>query len=196
MAALTQDRNTRWREGQQVRHPMAAAAKVYAGALVFLDEDGNATSSVAAGKSVAGVAQEAMDNSAGAAGAASVLVKRGVFHFHNSAGGDEIGRAELMGAAYAADDQTLAKTDGGEAARPFAGLVVDVDDDGVWVLVDPIIAGLGQLSAGAAALDARVEAVEAFEARIEAVEAFGARLDAAEAAIQALDGRVTALEGA
>lgn len=127
--ALSADRNTPRRAGVQFRDPVAAAKVIYAGALYALDASGNAIPAVAAGTAHArGVAQARADNSAGAAGAASVEGERGVFRFANSAAAAEIKRTEIGAVAYIADDETVSKT-----GTAIAGLVVDVDADGVWV---------------------------------------------------------------
>lgn len=62
-----------------------------------------------------------------------VPIRRGVFRFDNSSGADEITLDDYGQACFAADNQTVAKSDGG-GGRPVAGIVRDVDaDGGVWV---------------------------------------------------------------
>ncbi|CUH67985.1 hypothetical protein TG4357_03322 [Thalassovita gelatinovora] len=53
----------------------------------------------------------------------------------NSAAADEITIADIGNKAYAVDDQTVAKTDG-TATRSPAGIIDDVDANGVWVRFD------------------------------------------------------------
>lgn len=133
--ALTKDRDTQRRDGDHYSDPVAAATRIHAGALVALDASGNAVPATAtATQRTRGVAQEAVDNSAGAAGDKRVLIRRGVFRFTNSAGGDLIARADIGADCYVVDDETVAKTNG-SGARPKAGVIRDVDATGVWVEV-------------------------------------------------------------
>lgn len=132
MTALTKDRNTPRREGDEYNHPVAANAVIYAGALVVLDAARNAApGSTATGLVAAGRAEEAVDNTGGAAGDKTVQVRTGVFRFANDG---SISRANIGGTAYIVDDQTLAATDG-TGTRSAAGEIVDVDADGVWVKI-------------------------------------------------------------
>ncbi|MFI8609512.1 hypothetical protein ACIGFL_14500 [Pseudomonas sp. NPDC077649] len=133
MAALTKDRNTARRDGVQFSDPVAAATRIFAGSLVCLNAAGNAVpGSTATTLKARGVAQEQVDNSAGAAGDLRIETRRGVFPFANSAAADEITRADIGASAYIVDDQTVAKTDG-TSTRSVAGIIRDVDDAGVWV---------------------------------------------------------------
>lgn len=130
MAALTSDRNTPIRDGALFQHPVAAGAKIFAGALVVLDANGYAApGSVAVGLKAAGRAEEQVDNSAGADGDENVKVRRGVFRFANDG---SIDRSHIGGQAYIVDDQTVAATDGA-GTRSAAGTIRDVDAQGVWV---------------------------------------------------------------
>lgn len=133
MATLTKDRNTVRRDGVQFSDPVAAATRIFAGSLVCLNAAGNAVpGSTATTLKARGVAQEQVDNSAGAAGDLRIEIRRGVFPFANSAAADEITRADIGASAYIVDDQTVAKTDG-TSTRSVAGTIRDVDSDGVWV---------------------------------------------------------------
>lgn len=130
---LSKDRDTKRRDGVQFSHPVASAAVIYAGALVALNAGGYAVpGSTATTLTAVGVAQERVDNSAGADGDLRVEVRRGVFKFANSAAADQITRAEIGDSAYIVDDQTVAKTNG-TSTRSVAGIIRDVDADGVWI---------------------------------------------------------------
>jgi hypothetical protein len=135
MVALTKDRNTPRLSGDVRSGPVAAATTIFAGALLmrnaagFLIEGQTATGLVGVGR-----AEERVEN-AGADGAASVTWRPGIYRFANSAGADEIATAEIGDVCYAVDDQTVAKTDG-SASRSPAGIVEDVDAQGVWVRLD------------------------------------------------------------
>jgi len=131
--ALSADRNTPRREGGFESHPVKASTKIYAGALVCLDASGWAVpGSVATTLTVLGRADALADNSAGANGDINVQVRRGIFQWKNSASSDEITRAEIGDTAYIVDDETVAKTDG-SSARSAAGIIIDVDAQGVWI---------------------------------------------------------------
>ncbi|KAF7600618.1 MAG: hypothetical protein CGU28_03150 [Candidatus Dactylopiibacterium carminicum] len=143
MTALTKNRNTPSRGTvRAVRgYPLGAAARAFAGGIAVLNAAGfavpatTATARIALGRFAAEV-----DNSAGANGAASVEVERGVFRFDNSADADLITLADVGKRCYLVDDQTVAKTGAvveSAATRSVAGYVDDVDDQGVWVLLDP-----------------------------------------------------------
>ncbi|WP_420598633.1 hypothetical protein [Neptuniibacter sp.] len=131
--ALTKDRNTKRREGKQFSDPVAAAAVIFAGALVCLDASGNAVpGSVSTTLTARGRAEEHVDNSSGAAGDLNVEVRGGLFLLKNSAAADEITRADIGNDCYIVDDETVAKTDG-TSTRSVAGKIQDVDSAGVWV---------------------------------------------------------------
>lgn len=133
MAALTSDRATAERVGDQFAYDVAAAVICRAGGIAVLDASGNVKPAVTAtGLICAGRFDETVDNTAGAAAAVKARVKNGVFRFGNSAAADLIGKAEVGDDCYLVDDQTVAKTNGG-ATRSLAGKVVDVDAAGVWV---------------------------------------------------------------
>jgi len=132
MAALTQDRNTAEREGSEFHHPVAAGVIIYAGALVVLDASGNAApATTATGLTPAGRAEELAGNAGGAAGDVFINTRKGVFQFANDG---TIDRANIGDGAYFVDDQTLADNDG-TGTRSAAGVIVDVDSDGVWLKI-------------------------------------------------------------
>lgn len=135
MAALTVERDTQRRNGERGVGPVAAATKIFAGAIVCAQTGSafftkGATATTLRG---VGVAEDTADNSAGAAGAINVNYRRdGFFRFANSAAGDLITLADVGADCYIVDDQTVAKTSGG-ATRSIAGKVRDVDASGVWI---------------------------------------------------------------
>ena len=135
--ALTGDRNTPERSGDYLVIGVAAAAVIHAGGLTVINSGGFAApGSEATGLLAAGRAEHQADNSGGANGAITVKIKRGIFRFANSEGGDAITAAQIGSACYIVDDQTVAKTHGTNT-RSVAGFVDDVDEHGVWVLIDP-----------------------------------------------------------
>lgn len=133
MAALTAPRNTPAALGDKRRVPLPANGKIIQGGMVQIAASGFAVSATATAANVAiGRAEESVDNTGGANGAASIDVRRGIFRFANSAAGDLIGRTEIGKTVYVVDDQTVAKTNNA-GARPAAGICFDVDAQGVWV---------------------------------------------------------------
>jgi hypothetical protein len=138
MAALTKDRNTPRAEGAIQSYPMLAAAIGYAGAIAVLDADGWCKPAVAAtGLKCVGRFEARADNSAGANGDINGEVRPGTFRYANSAGGDEITKADIGNNAYLVDDQTVAKVGTG---RSVAGRIVQVDAQGVWIAMGEGIA--------------------------------------------------------
>lgn len=104
MAALTKDRNTPYREGQQYSIGVAANTKIYAGSMVAINSSGYAVpASDTAGLIVAGRAEEQVDNTGGANGAKSVLVMEGVFKFVGSG----LTVADIGKPCFVSDDQTI-----------------------------------------------------------------------------------------
>lgn len=130
MAALTADRNTPRRDSKQFSYPVAASTTIYAGSLVALDASGNAVpGTVSTTLVAAGRAEQTVDNSAGSAADLSVEVRQGTFRWEN---GESITKAHIGDPAYIIDDQTVGRTDD-TSTRSVAGVIVDVDPDGVWV---------------------------------------------------------------
>lgn len=136
MAPLTKGRNTAQRMGDISSGQLAADAVVFQGALLvrnaagFILPGATATGLVGVGR-----AETAGDNAGGSAGDVTVQFRAGTFHFANSAGGDAIDLTDIGALCYVVDDQTVAATDGAGARSP-AGIVADVDAQGVWVRLD------------------------------------------------------------
>ncbi len=122
MAALTSDRNTPRRDG--VQFSFEAGAEIFAGAMVALDATGKAVPATAAGTVCVGVAQNY--TTAGD----QVGVRRGVFAFADAADDAALTRADIGTTCHVADDQTVKK-----AAGAVAGIIVDVDADGIWIKI-------------------------------------------------------------
>ncbi|MCP1375384.1 hypothetical protein [Dyella lutea] len=131
---LAADRNTLATDGKLVVLPVAAGAKIFAGALVVA----NATGYVAPGSTATtltylGRAEEYVDNTAGADGAATVRVRRGSAFYWKNAAGDLVTQASLGKPCYIVDDETVSKTNAGGNTQSLAGTVIGVDAGGVWV---------------------------------------------------------------
>ena len=134
--ALTEARLTDEREGRQFYLDVAASTEIFAGSLVSRDAAGRAIPAAAtAGTIVVGFAPKGVDNSAGSAGDEKVLVKRGMAaHFANGAAPNAITIAEIGTAAYVADGGTVRKFNADLTNIPV-GRIIDLDDDGVWVVL-------------------------------------------------------------
>lgn len=128
---MANDRNTPRRDGLGLRLPVAAAVRLYAGRMVGVNADGNAVpAGNAAAIAIVGIAQEQIDNRDGTAGAQSVNVRRGTFQLKPAAAG--ITLAAYGKRVKAIDDESVSLV-GEDAAAIVAGIVRDVDADGVWV---------------------------------------------------------------
>lgn len=122
--------NTPERAGLSVVLLLAASTKIFAGNLVALNSSGYAVNAAnTAGLEVIGRAEESVDNSAGSAGDLPITVKRGVFCYANS-GTNALATAHLFKRAYVEDEATVGSTG---SNKVVAGLVVDIDSEGVWI---------------------------------------------------------------
>jgi hypothetical protein len=129
--ALTADRNTQFKDGELISVPVAVGKKIFAGALVAANATGFATpGATATTLTYIGRSEQMVDNTAGADGAVSVMVRRKkAFKWKNS-GSDAVVQADLGKTCYIEDDQTVSHTSTGKSA---AGTVIEVDTDGIWV---------------------------------------------------------------
>lgn len=131
--ALTADRHTPYKDGALLPMPVAASAVCFAGGLAVANASGYvAPGSTATTLTYLGRFEEHVDNSGGANGDKTVLVRRGkAFKFANS-GSDPVTQASLGKVCYIVDDETVAATNGSNT-RSAGGIVVGLDADGVWV---------------------------------------------------------------
>ncbi len=130
MTALSHDRNTPYRAGDQFSDPVAAGEIIYAGSFVVLDANGYAAPATeATGLTPRGRADAQVDNTNGTAGASRVATRKGTFRFANVG---DIDRTHIGNDAYLVDDQTVSSSSNTNA-RSVGGTIDDVDDDGVWV---------------------------------------------------------------
>ncbi len=125
MAALTEDRNTKMRDG--VFLGLEAAAEIFAGAMVSIDSSGKAVPATSGGNAVVGRAEYHVFTGE------QLRVRRGVFNYDDSA--SDITRADIGATVYVVDDQTVTKTLAEGATAAVAGTVQDVDTEGVWVRI-------------------------------------------------------------
>ena len=87
--------------------------------------------STATGLISAGRSEAQVDNSAGADGAETVEVRKGVFKYANDAT-SPVTLVHIGAFCYIVDDQTVSSNSTGTSA---AGKVEQVDADGVWVRI-------------------------------------------------------------
>ncbi|WP_286694981.1 hypothetical protein [Spongiibacter sp. UBA1325] len=137
MTAATKNRNTPSRASTSRGYPVASGVHALAGTIAVLSATGFAEpATTATGKITLGCFDHECNNTNGPDGGATANVKRGYFRFENSLAADEITLTDLGQTCYLVDNQTVAKTDG-TGTRSIAGIVDDIDDQGVWVLLDP-----------------------------------------------------------
>jgi len=131
MAALTAARDTPERSGELVAVAVASNTVIFRGAMVAVNSTGYALPAAdATGLKVIGRAESTVDNSGTAGdGAKTIVVRRGVFRWTN---GDTFTRADVGSLAYVEDDGQVQKA-ASATYDIIAGLIVDVDSDGVWV---------------------------------------------------------------
>ncbi|WP_428429531.1 hypothetical protein [Pararhizobium sp.] len=134
MAALTKGRNTPERASHSRRaFPVKAGVQLFPGAQVAVDSSGRAVPMTTA-LALRGIGRSPAlyDNRLGADGALTAEVEAGTFVFANSAGADEITKADVGNDCYGVDDQTVAKTSASNT-RSIAGKIFDVTAEGVSV---------------------------------------------------------------
>lgn len=133
--ALNSDRNTPMKDGELIAVLVAANAVFHAGALAAVNATGFGVPGATATTLIyLGRAEEAVDNTGGADGAKTVMVRRGkAFKFKNSSG-DPVTQASLGKTCYIVDDETVSATNAGGNTQSAAGKVLGIEADGVWVL--------------------------------------------------------------
>lgn len=135
MSALTTDRNTPYKDGDLMSFKVAANVKCFAGGLAVLEGGYCRPGRTGAGLIYLGRFDEQVDNSGGAAGAKTVLVRRGKAFLFDNSSASAITQADIGQDCYIEDDQTVAKSAGtGAGAKSKAGRIMGLDAGGVWVL--------------------------------------------------------------
>lgn len=126
MTALTKNApRTRVGEGKRFRDPVAAATRIFAGAMVALNAAGNAIPAIPTATRMRGIALAEADNALGAIGAEKVDTERGPFLVANNG---TVLRTHIGGSVYVVDDNTV-----GAAGTLIAGKCLDVLPEGVVV---------------------------------------------------------------
>ncbi|MCW8857959.1 MAG: hypothetical protein OQJ95_11395 [Kangiella sp.] len=125
------ERNTPAMQAVVIAVGVAAGQVVEAGNLAVANANGFAVhGSTALNLTYLGRFEKTVDNTNGADGDVQVEVKRKTaFKWKNSG---DITQANLLDTCYIVDSETVAATDGAGSRSP-GGVIVQVDDDGVWV---------------------------------------------------------------
>lgn len=134
MPQLTANRNTLERVGTDLVGLLGANQAIFAGAILMRNASGHLIEGATATGSV-GVGRAEAQVSSTTAGVTLASYRPGVFRYVNSAAGDLIATADIGTVCYIVDDNQVAKTSGTNTRSP-AGIVADVDAQGVWVRFD------------------------------------------------------------
>lgn len=132
--ALSAPRNTPQVDGFDRVFGVAANAVCFAGGLACQNAAGFAVpGAVATTLTAIGRFEESVTGGA-TAGERQVRVRRGIFQFKNSTAGDAITIAHRGLDCFVIDDEQVALTNG-STTRSRAGVIHDVDANGVWVRI-------------------------------------------------------------
>ena len=121
------ERGTIERDGVVVPVPMAAATTLEAGRIAAVNAAGNALAAAdTAGLKVVGMINQTVDNSTGAIGDKSVLVKRNIAVWLSNSATNPVTKAHLHGLAiiYIEDDETVSSATGTNSIVAGRGLEV------------------------------------------------------------------------
>lgn len=137
MANLTAKRDTQHKISvYDMKHdlPLTVGATVYRGGLVATDASGTVVRGGTASSVTVGMSKTTTVVSVSGD---RCEYETGIFKFTN--GSTAVTAAMRGNLCYADDDQTVSS----DETKPIAGIVYDVDSDGVWVLIRPSVARVG-----------------------------------------------------
>lgn len=134
MVALTENRSTLQMLPGDRAGLLGANQAIFTGALLMRNASGHLVEGATA-TGCFGVGRAEASGASTTAGVTVQTFREGVFRYVNSAAGDAIAIADIGTVCFIVDDQTVAKTSGTNTRSP-AGVVVDVDAQGVWVRFD------------------------------------------------------------
>lgn len=127
------DRMTPYRDGKLFPVPVAADTEIFGGHLVAVNAAGFAVPATAtAANETLGISDGWVDNTGGSDGDTYVLVSRDKFFLMVNSSTDPVTQADVGRNCYVVDSVTVGKTSDTDA-RPFAGKVAGLEDDGVWI---------------------------------------------------------------
>lgn len=133
MAALTEDRNTKMKNtGRAISYPVEASTEIFKGAIVCLNVAGFLVPGTDTASEVcAGIADEHIDNSAGAQGALECKVRKGVAKLN---GGTTPPTAAERGRPVHVETDNDIETPAGSVNNVVCGVLDSIDaDGGFWV---------------------------------------------------------------
>lgn len=133
MAALTNIRNTKSKDGDSRSFLVGANVKIFAGSIVVLEAGYAKPGKTATALTVAGIACHTLDNTGGSAGAFKVAVTPSLGHIDYLLANDTVTpvvQADVGGPCYVKDDQTVTGDDTGASV---AGTVMGLESGQVWV---------------------------------------------------------------
>ncbi len=140
MTALAADRDTPRIAGELKTIGVEALRTIFRGALVMkaINDEFVRPGATALGYIAVGRAVQQIDNSAGADGDLDVDIDQGIFGYETATGGgDDIAKNDIGSVCYIVDDQTVGLTSG-SGTRSLAGIIHEVDEDGlVYVQLFP-----------------------------------------------------------
>lgn len=150
------ERNTERMVGVLMMLAIKASTTIEGGKMAGVGADGYGVEAAdAAGIRVLGVADESVDNSAGADGDLNVRIYSGqLFKMKNSAT-NAVDQADIGSLCFVEDDETVADAAGTNGI--VAGRVAAVGTDGVWVQIP---AAMPQLATQAASIAADVATIK------------------------------------
>ena len=130
---LTQDRMTPVRDGEVMPFAVAAGVEIFLGAQVAVNATGYLVQgSEATTLTYIGRADAHVDNSDGADGDETCLVRRNKAFLFKNDDADPVDQSLVGQPCYILDDETVAGTDG-TGTRSESGTVLAVESAGVWV---------------------------------------------------------------
>lgn len=138
MTALTEDRDTRRKEGDIGQGPVAASAKLYGGAFVCFNASGYLVAGAdTAGLILAGICRGQKDNSSGADGDLTAEFERDGLHIMIM--DMAITRADLGKKVFLVDDQT-ADLEGNVSNAVFCGVIAEyISATKAYIDIEPAI---------------------------------------------------------
>lgn len=124
---------------QRTTLPVAAGAVIEAASMVALNADGYAVEATKkAGETVAGASCGRVDNTNGADGDRQLLVERGAYVWDQDG---TIAATDILKSCYVSDSHTVTLT-AAESSR--AGTILQVEDDGVTVVLDSTVPAVAE----------------------------------------------------
>lgn len=129
------ERNTSYKDRELLSLNLAAAAKVEGGKMVAVNATGYAIEGAdTANIIIMGVADQTIDNTAGADGAKSVRVRRGKAFLLKNSATNPVTQASVGADVYVEDDETVAVA-AGPTNDIVAGQCLGVESAGVCVAI-------------------------------------------------------------